>query len=761
MRKLELWGGHECTVNRVGSVFHDQTRRSGHHDRIEDLNLFAELGVTALRYPVLWERTAPERADQRHWEWSDARLARMQELNIRPIVGLVHHGSGPHYTNLLDDGFAPGLADHARATAERYPHVDDWTPVNEPLTTARFSCLYGHWYPHLADEGYFWLALLNQIDAVRLSMREVRRINPNARLIQTEDLGRTYATSAIGQQAHFENERRWLTWDLLCGQVTRDHPLWERLAAHRLEERLKAIADDPCPPDVLGVNHYLTSERFLDHRLEHYPAGRHGGNGEVAYADVEAVRVLLPAPGGLEGVLDEAWARYGQTLAITECHNGSTREEQIRWVREAWEASHRLRERGVDIEAVTAWALLGSYDWNSLLTRQLGHYESGAFDLRGPKPRPTALANALRDLGLQSDQPHPAATGPGWWRRDIRFEFAPVFRNVDTPEPRRTWLATERCRQPVLITGATGTLGQAVARACEWRGLDYVLTDRRMLPLDDASAIARVLDSHRPWAVVNAAGWVRVDEAEAEEQACREANAAGAIRLAEACAEREIGFVSFSSDLVFDGLKGRAYVESDLCAPLNAYGRSKAEAEAAMLQLDHGLMVRTAAFFSPYDPHNFARHVHRSLAVGREVAAPDDLVVSPTYVPDLVEATLDLLIDGEKGVWHLANQGEVSWAEFGRMIARAFGFNEAMVQGRPASTFGWAAGRPRFAALTSERGALLPSLENALARHVAILRASDFAPDAEASIDRGASMTPLGAADRSEQEQPGLQQVRR
>ena len=62
-------------------------------------------------------------------------------------MGLVHHGSGPAGTDLLDEGFAEGLARFARAVAERFPWVEDWTPVNEPLTTARFSALYGHWYP--------------------------------------------------------------------------------------------------------------------------------------------------------------------------------------------------------------------------------------------------------------------------------------------------------------------------------------------------------------------------------------------------------------------------------------------------------------------------------------------------------------------------------------------------------------------------------------------------------------------------------------
>src|SRR5690349_19114276 len=153
---LELWGGHECTVNRVQNAFHDQTIRSGHHCRLSDLERFAALGLTALRYPVLWERTAPASPGVHDWTWSDERLARMRELRLRPIAGLLHHGSGPAYTNLLDPQFARLFGEYARAAAERYPWIEDWTPINEPLTTARFSALYGHWYPHARDEGSFW-----------------------------------------------------------------------------------------------------------------------------------------------------------------------------------------------------------------------------------------------------------------------------------------------------------------------------------------------------------------------------------------------------------------------------------------------------------------------------------------------------------------------------------------------------------------------------------------------------------------------------
>lgn len=713
--ELQLWGGHECTVNRVGDRYFDQTIRTGHQNRIEDLSLFADMGVKALRYPVLWERVSPERPDLRDFSWSDERLAEIRRLGMKPIVGLIHHGAGPRYTHLLDEAFAAGLADHARSVAERYDWVEDWTPVNEPLTTARFSALYGHWYPHARDEGAFFTALLNQIDGVRLSMKAIREVNPAARLIQTEDLGYTFATAPLADQAAYDNLRRWLAWDLLTGKVTPEHGLFGRIAACGLGDRLRAIADDPCPPDVIGVNHYLSSERFLDHRAERYPLHRRGGNGVVDYADVEAVRAVAPGPMGLERLLEQTWERYGLPLAVTESHNGCTRDEQMRWVHEAWDSARRLRARGVPVEAVTVWALLGSVDWNRLLTLDTGHYEVGVYDVRTGTPRPTALVEMCKGLAAGEKPKNPVLAAPGWWSRDIRYEFEPVWR--PDARPRRRWAPNPAGARPILITGATGALGQALARACEHRGLSYVLTCRRELAIEDAEAGVRLIDEVEPWAVINAAGWVRVDDAEANDEACHAANAVGAINLARACARAGVRFAGFSSDLVFDGAKEGPYSEDDAPNPLNAYGRSKAAAETGVLDLGgQGLMVRTAAFFSPHDPYNFARHVVAELAEKRSFAAASDCVVSPTYTPDLVQTVLDLVIDGETGLWHVANEGAVSWAEFARAIAQAVGLDAGLVRDVPAASFGWAAPRPARVALTSVHGTLTSSLDDAISR---------------------------------------------
>jgi dTDP-4-dehydrorhamnose reductase len=707
---LEVWGGIECTVNRVGDEHFDQLRRSGHDERISDLDLVASLGIRTLRYPVLWERV-----ERDGWAWSDERLGRLRELGIRPIVGLVHHGSGPLTTNLLEPSFATGLAEFAAAVAERYPWVELWTPVNEPLTTARFSALYGHWYPHARDDLSFARALLNECRAVVLSMRAIEDAAPHSRLVQTEDVGKTHSTEFLRYQAELENERRWLSLDLLAGELTPERPMWAWLRAAGVEEgELEWFLENPRPPDVVGLNHYLSGERFLDERLELYPLDSHGGNGIDEYADVLAARVLGAGADGPEAVLREAWERYGLPLAVTEAHNGCTREEQLRWLDEVWSAAHRARAAGADVRAVTVWSLFGAYGWADLCRSGVEDYEPGVFDLAGPQRRATALAAMTRALATEGRFEHPVLAGDGWWRRPERLWY-PAQGAIVQPRPRP--------QAPLLVTGATGTLGQAVARLCDERGLAHRLTSRQELDTADPDSVAAVLEELRPWAVVNTAGYVRVDDAEGDAERCLRENRDGAVELARGCARAGIPYVTFSSDLVFDGAKGEAYVESDAVAPLNVYGRSKAEAERLVLaEHPEALVVRTAAFFGPWDEWNFVTLTLRALADGEERAAADDLVVSPTYVPDLVQATLDLLIDGETGIVHLAGAEAVTWYELALLAAEASNargdrLETALVVPAPARELGWAAPRPRFAALASERVGPLPGPDDALQRY--------------------------------------------
>ncbi len=722
----EVWGGIEGTVNRVGDRYFDQMRRSGHWDRIEDLDHIAALGIKALRYPVLWEQIAPLGPDRADWTWPDARLARLRELGVRPIVGLVHHGSGPRHTSLVDPAFPFELAQYARAVAERYPWVEDYTPVNEPLTTGRFSGLYGHWYPHGKDYPTFARTMIVQCRAIVEAMRAIREVNSNARLIQTEDMGRTYSTPHLAYQAEFENHRRWLSLDLLCGRIDRHHPLWSHLLNWGVsEQELGWFLDNPMPPDVVGMNYYITSDRLLDERMEHYPAWSHGGNDRDRYADVHVAGVWKDAISGHRDVLSWAWERYRLPVAFTEVHLGCTREDQLRWLGEAWDAVCSLRREGVDVRALTVWSLLGAYDWNTLVTADRGFYEPGVFDMRAPRPRPTALAWMTHGLATRGSFEHPVLASPGWWRRDARPEanFAASLHG-DSPVPYKTFIPTPRpgseAPHPLLIVGATGTLGRAFARLCTTRGIAFRLLSREDMDIASRESVERALERYQPWAVINAAGYVRVDDAEVDVERCFRENTLGPEVLATVCGAHGVRLVTFSSDLVFGGERNSAYLESNGVRPLNQYGRSKVEAERRVLErMPDALVVRTGAFFGPWDRYNFVTLALGVLARGERFAAVDDVVVSPTYVPDLVHTCLDLLLDEASGVWHLTNAGEVTWAELATQAANLVGLDARRVEGRPLASFGWPAPRPRYSVLASERAAgLMPPLAKALERYL-------------------------------------------
>lgn len=422
-RRLELWGGIECSYNRVNDDFFDQLLYCGHYARIEeDIEAIGSLGIRALRYPITWERIQPSRSSCIDWSLVDRALNAMQRNSIRPIVGLVHHGSGQDEAGLLSPHFSEGLSSFARQVAERYPWLDTFIPINEPLTTARFSGLYGMWYPHMKSDHAFVTSLVNQLKAVVLSMNEIRKVNPAAKLVQGEDLAKIYSTPRLQYQTDFENNRRWLTWDFLCGKVGRDHRLWDYLISSGADEHaLRFFQENSCPPDIIGVDYYITSERYLDERLELFPPHTHGGNRVDTYADVEAFRVPHGQPSGLKLLLSECWDRYNLPMAITECHINSDAINQIRWLAEVRHTAKEMIERGMDIAAVTSWALFGSFGWNTLLTTPGGHYESGAFDVRGGVPTHTPLAEYISRV---IDDPYyidPSEKEKGWWHSDQRF----------------------------------------------------------------------------------------------------------------------------------------------------------------------------------------------------------------------------------------------------------------------------------------------------------------------------------------------------
>ncbi len=204
---------------------------------------------------------------------------------------------------------------------------------------------------------------------------------------------------------------------------------------------------------------------------------------------------------------------------------------------------------------------------------------------------------------------------------------------------------------------------------------------RDEMDIASAHSVAAVLRQLQPWAVVNAAGYSDIDDAEREPDLCYRDNTEGPKTLAYQCGALGIKLLTFSSDLVFDGRQKSPYRESDPVNPLSVYGLSKADAERQVLEvLPSALILRAGALFGPWDNRNFLTSALRTLARGGSVPAPDDIVFSPTYVPDFVDAALDLLLDGEAGVWHASTTGAVTLLKLTRRVASMMRLDTAGVR---------------------------------------------------------------------------------
>jgi len=244
-------------------------------------------------------------------------------------------------------------------------------------------------------------------------------------------------------------------------------------------------------------------------------------------------------------------------------------------------------------------------------------------------------------------------------------------------------LGTRRGR--VLITGAGGQLGVALVDACP-----------------DALALTRAAwdvtqpppELEQPSLVLHAAAWTDVDGAENDPQGAAAVNVGGTANAAALGAP----VVCFSSDYVFDGTKRDPYVESDGVNPVSAYGRTKLHGEAAAGE--QAWIVRTSALFG-WTSRNFVRTMLRLGAEREEVSVVGDQRTSPTYVGHLATAVREI-VQLPFGVYHVAADGDCTWAEFAEAIFEAAGFRCRV---RRISTDDWGAParRPAYSVLRSEK----------------------------------------------------------
>jgi dTDP-4-dehydrorhamnose reductase len=253
------------------------------------------------------------------------------------------------------------------------------------------------------------------------------------------------------------------------------------------------------------------------------------------------------------------------------------------------------------------------------------------------------------------------------------------------------------------VTGAGGQLATAFAQIL---GGQVFLSREEALDIRDAEAVRTAVHAFAPDCVLHCAAFTNVDGAEADEDAAAAVNVLGTRNVVKAVRGTHTTVVYFSTDYVFDGAKGRPYVESDLPGPLNAYGRTKLAGEEEVLGWVHGIVIRTSWLFSETG-HNFVKTIlaaaQARAGTGEPLRVVDDQVGCPTYAGHLAAAVDEALSLGlGPGLYHMAGSGYCSWCELAREVVQLAGLD---VEVEPITTAeaGRPAPRPPFSALDTER----------------------------------------------------------
>jgi dTDP-4-dehydrorhamnose reductase len=279
-----------------------------------------------------------------------------------------------------------------------------------------------------------------------------------------------------------------------------------------------------------------------------------------------------------------------------------------------------------------------------------------------------------------------------------------------------------------LLSGAGGQLATAFVPLLDG---DVFLMREEAVDLRDEAAVRAAVRGFSPDVILHTAAYTAVDQAETEEAVAMAVNEGGTRNLLAAMRGTHTTLLYISSDYVFDGTKGRPYVESDEPNPLSVYGRSKLAGERLVLQWPHGIIVRTAWLFSTTGG-NFVKTIlraarERAHSGSREpLRVVDDQIGSPTFAPHLAAGILEGLQRGlPAGIYHMAGNGHCSWFELAQEVVRCAGLR-VPIEPITTAELGRPARRPAYAALASERHApQLPPWFEGVAEAVALLTSQE------------------------------------
>ena len=369
--------------SRPGHRALDEYQLIGHYEHWrEDLALARELGLGALRWGVPWYRVEPHPGEF-DWRWVDQVLPYLvEELGVTPIVDLMHYGC-PFwmYREFANRDYPRAVAAYARAFAERYRGLVRWyTPLNEPLINALMCGRRALWPPYLrGDRGYVRI-MLQLVKGIIETVEAVKEVDARSVMVHVEAAGLSRATRADLEALALEDQRRgYLSFDLLTGRMTPDHPLFTWLVRNGASpDELAELARRPTEVEVMGLNFYpqwSTKQLYLD------PKGR------LAYRNAEQDGA------GFGALISDYYQRYRAPLMVTETSAFGAPEVRARWLGASLLEVKSLRGRGVPVHGYTWFPLFTMIDWR---------YRFG----RGP------VSDYYLELGLyQLDE---AAAGRRW-----------------------------------------------------------------------------------------------------------------------------------------------------------------------------------------------------------------------------------------------------------------------------------------------------------------------------------------------------------
>lgn len=363
--------GIECSCPKIeGGVRVDELRDTGHYEMWQtDLKLVRELGLRYLRYgPPIYRIYRGK--DDFDWSFLDPVMHEMRRLGIVPIIDLLHFGLPDWLGDFQNTEWPNYFSEYARRFAERYPWVRYYTPVNEIYVTALFSASFGWWNEQLMSDVGFVTNIKHNVKASILAMRAILDLRPDAIFVFSESTEYVHPGSpGVVEQAHFMNERRFLSLDLLFGHDV-SATIYRYLLASGMtsDEYTWFMAQrDLRSHCIMGTDYYITNEHVLR------PDGRSIGAGDVY---------------GYYVITRQYFDRYRLPVMHTETNR--TAKHAVEWLWKEWMNLLRLREDGVPIIGFTWFGLLDMKDWDTALTKLRGTVNTVGLYTLGRKPRKVA-----------------------------------------------------------------------------------------------------------------------------------------------------------------------------------------------------------------------------------------------------------------------------------------------------------------------------------------------------------------------------------